>query len=96
MIDRSHVAAPKAHKADTAPVKRDHRRAVDDEFLAGPIELADRETGRLHAHHDAAVYGFLGGRARRREHEGGAEEHQPEPSHPQMLLEAGQGAMCCV
>jgi hypothetical protein len=81
MIDRCDVAAPKAHQADTAPVNRDDGRPVDGESHAAPIELADRETRRAHAHDDASVYGLLGGGARRREHKGGAEEHQPEPSH---------------
>ena len=82
MIDRRDVAAPKAHQADTAPVERDDGRSIDDESHAAPIELADRETWRPHAHDDAAVYGLLGGGARGREQKGGTEEHQPEPSHP--------------
>ena len=91
MIDRCHVAAPKADEADAAPIKRDDRRLVDHKSLATPIELADRETRSLHPHDDAAVYGRLGGRARGREHEGGAEEHQPEPSHPPNAGRDGSG-----
>ena len=81
MIDRCHVAAPKAQQADAAPVKRDDRRSVDHKFPAAPIELAYRETRRLHPYDDAAVDSLLGGHARGCEREGGAEEHQPEPSH---------------
>jgi hypothetical protein len=72
MIDRCYVAAPKAHEANGTPVKRDDRRSVQHKFLAAPIELADRETRRLHPHDNAAVYGFLGGHARGRKYEGSA------------------------
>ena len=82
MIDRCDVAAPEAYEADAAPVKCDHRRLVDHESLAAPIELADRETRRLHTHDNAAVNGLLGGHARWSEIEDGAEEQQPKPSHP--------------
>lgn len=96
MVDVCHVATPKAHEADAATIKCDDRGSVDHEFLAAPIELADRETRRLHAHDDAAVYGLLGGRARRRENKGNAEEHQPEPSHSRMLVDTGHGSVCCM
>jgi hypothetical protein len=96
MIDRCHVAAPKAHKADAAPVKRDDRRLADYKSFAAPIELADRETRRLHANDDAAVNGHLRGHARGRENEDGAEEQQPKPSHPPMLVDAGQAGVCCM
>jgi hypothetical protein len=82
MIDRCHVAAPEAHKADAAPFERDDRCLVDRKSFAAPIELADRETRRLHTHDNAAVNGLLGGHARGRENEDGAEEQQPKPSHP--------------
>ena len=82
MIDRCDVAAPEAHKADATPLERDDRRLVDRKSLAAPIELADRETRRLHTHDNAAVNGLLGGHARWRENEDGAEEQQPKPSHP--------------
>ena len=82
MIDRCHVAAPEAHEADAASLERDDRRLVDHKSFATPIELADRETRRLHPHNDAAVNGLLRGHARGRENEDGAEEQQPKPSHP--------------
>jgi hypothetical protein len=82
MIDRCHVAAPEAHKADAAPFERDDRRLVNRKSFAASIEFADRETRVLHANDDAAVNGLLGGRARGRENEDGAEEQQPKPLHP--------------
>jgi hypothetical protein len=82
MIDRCHVPAPEADQADAAPLKRDDRRLVDYKSFSAPIELADRNTRRLHTHDDAAVNGLLGGHARGRENEDGAEEQQRKPSHP--------------
>jgi len=91
MIDRCHVAAPKADEADAAPLKRDDRCLVDHKSFAAPVKLADRETRRLHTNDDAAVNGLLRGRARGRENEDGAEEQQPKPSHPANAGRRGSG-----
>jgi hypothetical protein len=91
MIDRCHVAAPEAHEADAAPLKRDDRRLVDHKSFATPIELANRETRRLYTHDDAAVNGLLGCHAGWHENEDGAEEQQPKPSHQANAGRRGSG-----
>lgn len=96
MIDDCHIASAKPRKSNAAPVERDHRRSVDHKVPPTPVKLANRETPGLYAYDDAAVHGLYGCRAWRREHEGGAKEHQPEPSHHLMLAEADHGSVCCV
>jgi hypothetical protein len=90
MLDGCDVPAPKAPKADAVPVERDRRSAIDREPEAAPVELADREPRRSHPDDDATIDDLRCSRAGRHDDSGGAEQHQPEPSHARMLLEAGQ------
>jgi len=90
MLDGCDVAALEAPKADTAAVERDRRSAIDREPQAAPVELANREAWWSHPDDDAAVDRPRRGRARRHDDSGGAEQHQPEPSHARMLVEADQ------
>jgi hypothetical protein len=90
MLDGSDVAAPEAPEADAVPVERDRCRWVDREPEAAPVELADREPRRSHPDDDATIDDLRCSRAGRHDDSGGAEQHQPEPSHARMLLEAGQ------
>jgi hypothetical protein len=90
------IAAAQADEADAAPVEREDRRAVDAKPLPRPVELADDKPRRDHAHDNAPVDRLPGSSAGRREDEGSAKEHEPEPSHAGMLAEPGQGSVCCV
>jgi hypothetical protein len=90
MLDGCDVAAPKAPKSYAAPVEGDRRSAIYREPEAAPVELADHEARRSHPDDDAAVDDLRCRRAGRHDDSGGAEQHQPEPSHARMLVEAGQ------
>jgi hypothetical protein len=90
MFDGCDVPTAKAPKADAVPVERDRRAWVDREPEAAPIQLADREPRRSHPDDDATIDDLRCRRAGRHDDSGGAEQHQPEPSHARMLLEAGQ------
>jgi hypothetical protein len=96
MFDGCDVTAPETPKADAVPVERDRRGWVDRELQAAPIQLADREPWRPHPDDDATIDDLRCRRAGRHDDSGGAEQHQPEPSHARMLLEAGQRGVSCV
>jgi hypothetical protein len=95
MLDCRHITTPQAPEADASAVESDDRGRVDRESHPAAVELANRHQRRSHPDDDAAVDGLLGRRARRREHEGGA-EHQPKPSHAPMLADTRQGGVCGV
>jgi hypothetical protein len=90
MVDRDDVTAMEAEEAHAPAVEGDHRRAVDAEAHAAAVELADRESRRLDAHENPAVLGRGSGSGKVRRDEGGADQHQPEPSHARMLSERRQ------
>jgi hypothetical protein len=96
MFDSCDVAAPKASKADAAPVERDRRSAIDREPESAPVELADREARGSHSDDDATVDDLRCRGTGGHDDSGGAKQHQPEPSHARMLVEADQRGVSSV
>jgi hypothetical protein len=96
MIDRCHVAAPEARKADGAPVERDRRGTVDREPQAAAVERADRKARGSHPYDDAAIDALRRCRTDWHEDNSGTQKHQPKPSHVRMLAKAGQRDVSCV
>jgi hypothetical protein len=96
MVDRDDVTPMQPGEAHAAAVERDNCREVDPEADAAAVELADGEPRWLDADENPAVHGRRGGSGEVRRDEGGADQHQPEPSHAQMLSERGQRAMWAV
>jgi hypothetical protein len=96
VVDGRDVATPKPAEAHSVPVERNDGRSVDDEAHAASVELADRDARRLDAYNDPAVFSSGGGCTEAHGDNGGAKQHQPEPSHARMLVDRRQRPVWCV